>query len=96
MKIKSKIIVFITVVFFIFFILNILYSNQKLDFLKNYVPSNVKKVLKGSFFYFSNLKRKNKIITEAYETLNKNNQILFSKVIELQQLNDIVNEEIFL
>ena len=95
MKIKSKVIVFITVFFFIFFTLNILYSNQKLEFLKNYVPSNVKKVLKSSFFYFSNLKRKNKIITEAYETLNKNNQILFSKLVELQQSKDIVNEEIF-
>lgn len=95
MKIKSKVIVFITVFFFIFFTLNILYSNQKLEFLKNYVPSNVKKVLKSSFFYFSNLKRKNKIITEAYESLNKNNQILFSKLVELQQSKDIVNEEIF-
>ncbi|MDC3206304.1 PQQ-dependent sugar dehydrogenase, partial [Candidatus Pelagibacter sp.] len=55
----------------------------------------IKKVLKNSFFYFSNLKRKNTIITKAYDKLNKNNQVLYSKLIELQQSKDIVNEEIF-
>ena len=92
---KKKIIIYISIIFLIFLILNILYLNKNLDFVKNYFSSDIKKILKNSIFYISNLERKNKIITESYNNLNKTNQILYSKLIDLQQSKDIVNEEIF-
>ena len=95
-SLKKILLIFISVICFIYFLIYLNNSNPKMfNFIKNKIDYEIRQEIKKFFLFVSYYKKENSTLEKSNKQLSNSLLFLNNELITLQQQKNLVNEVVF-